>query len=96
MLINSLIENDLFGAIEPFRPVIDGIEFRAQPLTLFKNGMWQTDKELIIGTAQEEMAYIEALFEKANINLTCRLFKVRIIKLNCFYLRFICFSMIIK
>ena len=72
----SLADRDMFGAIEPFRPVIDGTEFRAQPLTLFKNGQWQSHKELIIGTANEEMAWIEALFTSIGFKLPKSLFEV--------------------
>lgn len=77
MLIDSLREGDLFGAIEPFRPVIDGLEYKGQPLTLFKKGMWQSDKELMIGTVQEEMAYIQAIFENMDLPLPRSLFEVK-------------------
>ena len=73
---NLLIEGDLFGAIEPFRPVIDGIEFMDQPLNLFKNGKWQTHKELMIGTNQEEMAQISAFFEDIGLPLPKAVFEV--------------------
>ena len=76
MLPASLADGDMFGAIEPFRPVIDGTEFRAQPLTLFKNGQWQSHKELIIGTTSEEMAWVEAVFTSIGIPLPKRLFEV--------------------
>jgi len=71
-----LTEGDLFGAIEPFRPVIDGVEFKAQPLTLFKNGLWQSHKELIIGTTNEEMAWVEAVFDSIGFVLPQFLFEV--------------------
>ena len=76
MLPASLAEDDLFGAIEPFRPVIDGTEFTAQPLTLFKNGQWHSHKELIIGTTNEEMAWIEAVFTSIETPMSKKLFEV--------------------
>ena len=75
--INSLREGDLFGTIEPFRPIIDGTEYTSQPLTMFKNGEWHTDKEIIIGTTQEEMSYIHALFETSGLPFPKSLFEVR-------------------
>ena len=76
MLASSLVEGDLFGAIEPFRPVIDGVEFTAQPLTLFKNGLWHSQKELIIGTTHEEMAWVQAVFNSINFPLPKAIFNV--------------------
>ena len=76
VMAKLLLEGDLFGAIEPFRPVIDGIEFTDQPLNLFKTGKWQAHKELMIGTNQEEMAQISAFFESLGIPLPKALFEV--------------------
>ena len=77
MIAGLLKDGDLFGAIEPFRPVIDGEEFKDQPLNLFRNGLWQTHKEVIIGTNQEELAQISAAFESIGIPLPKSLFEVR-------------------
>jgi len=74
-----LLEKDLFGALEPFRPVIDGNEFGDQPLNLFKSGQWQTHKELIVGINQEEMAQISAFFEDLGLPLPKAVFEVSIL-----------------
>lgn len=45
----------VFEIVEPFRPYIDQIEFTDQPMTLFKNGKWNTQKPFIVGTNKEEL-----------------------------------------
>lgn len=50
---------DPSGMTEPFRPVIEGEEFTDQPLELFRNGKWQTDKEILIGTNIQELETVQ-------------------------------------
>jgi len=45
-----------FDYFEPYRPVIDGVEFKDQPLNLFRDGKWQKHKQVIIGMNTEEKA----------------------------------------
>jgi len=41
-------------------PIIDGIEFKDHPLNLFKSGRWNTDKDVIIGNTNGEVAVFGA------------------------------------
>lgn len=77
VMAKLILEGDFFGAIEPFRPVIDGTEFTDQPLTLFKTGKWQNHKEFLLGFNQDEMAYISAFFQDLNLPMPKFLFEVR-------------------
>ena len=88
----SLRDGDFFGGIEPFRPVIDGTEYKAQPLTLFKNGLWQTHKEVIIGTNQEEMSYVDSVLEGTGLPFPKRLFEVGMHVTVCLLLGVCCIS----
>lgn len=56
----SLIEDqDLYSTIEAFRPVLDGDEFNKQPFELFRDGGWNSDKDVIIGTNANELEIIQ-------------------------------------
>lgn len=46
---------NMLNVVEPFRPYIDGIEFTDHPMTMIKDGKWNTNKPFIIGTNQEEL-----------------------------------------
>ena len=65
--------------MEPFRPIIDGFEIKDQTLTLFKQGRWQSEKQIIIGTNIQEMALVNRAAQTRNISLSSELFKVMII-----------------
>ena len=45
-------------ALETFRPTIDQTEFAKNPLNLFREGNWQTYKELIIGSNIDEFVVL--------------------------------------
>lgn len=47
------------GLVEPFRPIIDGNEFTDHPLHLYRDGKWNSAKDMIVGVATEELATIE-------------------------------------
>ena len=57
-----LHDGDTFSAIEPFRPIIDGVMFTDQVLNAFRDGEWHKHKELIIGTNTQEAGKINAIF----------------------------------
>jgi len=56
-------QGDIFSLVEPYRPIIDGEMFTDQPINIFRDGLWHTDKELIIGTTTQEMAYVNSVFD---------------------------------
>ena len=64
-----------FDIAQPYRPILDGVEFTQPPLDFFKSGAWKMDKELIIGTTSDERAQIKVLFE--NRTMTKQMFIVR-------------------
>ncbi|XP_077971643.1 crystal protein-like [Styela clava] len=55
----SAIDGDGWSAIEPYRPIIDGVEFTDQPLTLFQTGKWNVDREYIVGANTEEVEILQ-------------------------------------
>lgn len=55
IMADSLLQLHIWDIVEPFRPYIDGYEITDQPLTLFREGKWQTNKPIIIGTNEEEL-----------------------------------------
>lgn len=59
MMAMSVMDGDGFNAVEPYRPIIDGVEFTDQPLTLFQSGKWNTDKEYIMGANTEEVEILQ-------------------------------------
>lgn len=54
---------DIFSLVEPYRPIIDGKMFPDQLLNAYRDGNWQSDKEMIIGTTTQEMAYVNSVFD---------------------------------
>lgn len=74
VMITSLLNYELYNGIEPFRPYVDGVEFTDQPLKLVQMGEWNTDKNVIIGTNNEEMSYVSEVL--ANVNVTEERFTV--------------------
>lgn len=50
---------DIWGTIEPFRPIIDDVEYTKQPMDSFRDGDWHTDKGLVIGTNTQELEMIQ-------------------------------------
>ena len=46
----------------PYRPILDGDEFTHQPLSFFMNEMWKVDKDIIIGTTSDEMAFFKVQY----------------------------------
>ena len=65
---------NIFNIVEPYRPMLDQIEFFEQPLDFFRSDKWQTNKEVIIGVTSEEVAQINILF--ADFTLRRTLFEV--------------------
>ena len=59
---------NIFNVVEPFRPVIDD-EFTEQPLTYFRSGKWQHEKEVIIGTTTQEVAKLHNSITNMNFKL---------------------------
>ena len=51
----------------PYRPILDEDEFTHQPLTFFMNEMWKVDKDIIIGTTSDEMAFIKVKYENETL-----------------------------
>lgn len=47
------------GFIEPFRPVVDGTEFSDQPIHLYRDGKWNSGKDMIVGVETEELEAIQ-------------------------------------
>ena len=60
---------------EPYRPVIDGVEFSQQPLEYFSQLRGQLNKDIILGTTSDEMAFIKLMYEEKKV--TKEMFKVR-------------------
>ena len=53
--------------VEPFRPMVDGVEFPKQPLDMFQDGDWHTNIDVIIGTNRQELGIISAKFQDRKI-----------------------------
>nr|XP_039265750.1 crystal protein-like [Styela clava] len=66
MMGSGWIKLDPIFAMEPFRPYIDGTEYIGQPLELFREGKWQTNKPIILGTNAEEVAVIKYIIPIPN------------------------------
>lgn len=71
----NIAKPDLFGIIEPFRPVIDGIELKENPIQFIQNGGLSGEKEIIIGTDIEEMIYVPAYIPD-RLNITKKRYEV--------------------
>ena len=67
---------DIFSFIEPFRPIVDGVIFKDQALNLFRDGLWQSHKELIIGTAIQETQFVVSIFDFLGRGFPLPLFEV--------------------
>ena len=72
--IEAFRRRDLWGVVEPFRPVIDEVHLVGQPLKLFMEGRWNKDKEFMVGTTEDEMA--RTYFRFREIPLDWILFEV--------------------
>lgn len=59
VMLRSFVNRDVMGLIEPFRPIIDGVEFSDQPLHLYRDSKWNSDKDMIVGVETEEMESIQ-------------------------------------
>ena len=59
VIYNALLRGSSDDATESFRPIIDGDEFQTQPLVHFDLGIWNIEKEVMMGVNAEELAYIE-------------------------------------
>jgi len=53
--------------VEPFRPMVDGVEFPKQPLDMFQDGDWHTNVDVVIGTNRQELGIISAKFQGRKI-----------------------------
>ena len=63
--LRSVANADLYTAVEPFSPVLDGSEFTFDPIQYFENGGWHgNEKNVILGTNIDEMAFISAYIPK--------------------------------
>nr|XP_002120606.4 acetylcholinesterase 1-like [Ciona intestinalis] len=51
--------------VEPFRVTIDGAEFATDPMSMFAGGVWNKDKQIIIGTNADEMSFVDAYIPEA-------------------------------
>jgi len=51
-------KQDLFGLVEPWRAILDGLEFNTEPMKAFRDGTWHSNKTLIFGSTSEEI-YIQ-------------------------------------
>lgn len=71
----NLINLDILGTIEPFRPVIDGIEFTDIPMKLFQQGIWNKEKHVIMGATTEEMYFVPVYIPEF-FNITEEIFRV--------------------
>ena len=76
----------MVGAIEPYRPTVDGVEWTDEPVKLFKQGIWNSEIPVIIGTNNEEMSLVAAVLQ--NVTLGKRAFEVCIPIFTMFVYRF--------
>ena len=74
MINKTLIVHARFGMagdhrsmVEPFRPMVDGVEFPKQPLDMFQDGDWHTNVDVVIGTNRQELGIISAKFQGRKI-----------------------------
>lgn len=59
MIARGFLNRDIYTMSEAFRPVIDGVEFTAQPLDLYAGGRWNSDKNTIVGVQSQELEDVE-------------------------------------
>ena len=65
VMLKGIADLDIAQIAEPYRPTIDGEEWTDQPLLLFQQGKWHSEKPVIIGTNFEEMSYVSAVLKEA-------------------------------
>lgn len=76
----SVLQGDAWSGVEPFRPIVDGIEFTDQPLTLFQSGKWNTEKDYIIGANTQEVEILQYYIPTGNLPKS--IFQVRDVALR--------------
>jgi len=62
MVTPQVIESQgegFLAACQPYRPILDGVEFTQPPLEFFQSYDWDTDKKFLIGFTEEETAGIK-------------------------------------
>ena len=62
--VEAFRNKDIYALVEPFRPVIDGVEYTAQMLEQFRDGRWNRDKSLVVGGVSDELAQTMTIFRK--------------------------------
>ena len=67
----------LFDKTQPYRPILDEVEFTKAPLGFFQSPTLDMDEKIIIETTADEAAFIKD--EYKNHNLTQKEFLVKII-----------------
>nr|XP_002127916.1 cAMP-regulated D2 protein-like [Ciona intestinalis] len=65
VMMGNMASGDFYGFIEPFAPVIDGVEFTQQQADAFAAGEWHTDKNVVIGTDFQELYLVSAMIPVA-------------------------------
>ena len=61
-----VVENSsvtFFDRTQPYRPILDGVEFTDPPLKYFQSAKFGSDLKIIIGTTSDEAASIKVDFE---------------------------------
>ena len=74
VMVRSLLSGELWNGVEPYRPIVDGVEITDQPLQLFKRGEWQKEKPIVVGSNEAEMVYVSAVIGR--ISMPKKLFEV--------------------
>ena len=72
VIINAA--ESFLGASQPYRPILDGVEFTQNPFEFFESTSLSSDRRIIIGTTADELAPIKLVF--ANTTVTRQLFIV--------------------
>ena len=67
---------DVLTAVEPFRPVVDGVIFKDQALSLFRDGSWQSHKEMILGTNKDETVFMQTAWDSRGRSMRLQFFEV--------------------
>jgi len=78
----ALADSDVLTTIEPYRPITDGAEFTDQALNLFRDGKWQTHKEVLMGTTTQELEDIKTFL--SNVIIGEEMFMVKNMHFCCF------------
>ncbi|CAK8688944.1 unnamed protein product [Clavelina lepadiformis] len=61
VMVGNMATGDFYGFIEPFTPLIDGVEFTQQQADAFAAGQWSTEKSFVIGTNAQELYLVSAM-----------------------------------